>query len=182
MTAPLLLAMAEVELRAADRARIDAFRAAHDPQHPLVPAHVTFVFPHLPIDEAAECAHIAAIAGRTPPIDFVLRDAAAVLDPLHPGTTHLYLLPAEGEPAMRALHAALYGGPLAAALRRDLPFQPHLTIGAFSGIDAARQAAAGWNTDGLAIAGRIGALSVCRFDGKTLERLERCPLRASPAA
>lgn len=182
MPVPLLLAMAEAEFRESDRARIDSFRTAHDPQHILVPAHVTFVFPHTPIDEAAARTHIAAIAGRTPAIDFVLRDAAAVADPLHPGTTHLYLLPAEGEAAMRALHAALYSGPLAAALRRDIPFQPHLTIGAFSGIDAARQAAESWTMEGLAIAGRIAALSVCRFDGRVLERLENCPLTGLPAA
>lgn len=182
MAVPLLLAMAEPELQDSDHVRIESFRKAHDPQYALVPAHFTFVFPHQPADEAAARVHIATIAGRTRPIDFVLREAAAIPDPLRPGTTHLYLLPREGEDAMRALHAALYGGPLATALHHDIPFQPHVTVGAFSGAEAAQLAARDWNSPGLAIAGRLTALSVCRFDGKALERQEVCPLAGSSAA
>lgn len=65
-----------------DRAQrfIERVRAAHDPQHAVVEAHLTLLFGSAVTDEAAYADHVRAVAGRTGPIRFACRKAVT-----HPG-------------------------------------------------------------------------------------------------
>jgi 2'-5' RNA ligase len=112
----------------ADRLWIESVRARHDPQATRIPAHFTLVFPAaLALDTIVD--HAATVARQTAAVAFVLREAIAVPDPFT-GGGHVFLVPDEGRAALSALHDRLYEGPLRAFLREDLPFVPHVTIGA----------------------------------------------------
>jgi 2'-5' RNA ligase len=112
----------------ADRRWIESVRTQHDPQAGLIAAHFTLVFPAwVALDTIVD--HAAAVARRTPPVAFVLREAVAVPDPFGTGG-HVFLVPDEGRAAIAALHDRLYEGPLRAFLRDDAPFRPHLTVAA----------------------------------------------------
>lgn len=119
-----------------DRDWIEDLRARHDPQHDLVQAHFTLVFPVTGISPATLIQHVEQIAERTPGIAFRLSGARAVRDSLAP-RSHVFLVPDDGDAEIRQLHAALYGGALSSNLRMDVPYQPHVTVAAFETQSAA---------------------------------------------
>ena len=112
----------------ADRAWIESVRSRHDPQASRIGAHFTLVFPAaLALDTIV--GHASTIAPLASAIPFVLRSVRAVPEALA-GGGHVFLLPDEGGAAITALHDLLYDGPLRAFHRDDLPFVPHVTVGA----------------------------------------------------
>jgi len=118
------------EMSPVDGAWIESVRGRHDPQADRLPAHFTLVFPAaLALDTIV--AHASTVARRAPAIPFVLRDVIAVPDAFAEGG-HVFLVPDEGGADITALHGLLYEGPLRAFLRDDLPFVPHVTVGAAS--------------------------------------------------
>jgi 2'-5' RNA ligase len=157
-----------------DREWIEEIRRAHDPQHSIVPAHFTFVFPFAgtPVDDAI--AHAAQVAGSTAPIPFRLTNKAVVKDAV--GTaTHLFLTPGDGSDQMRALHAQLYASVLARHLNTAISFLPHVTVGAFER-----------HEDGASVAGHLGvfditgelsSLIVAEFNGSSVTELRELRLR-----
>ena len=119
-------------------------------------------------------AHAAAVAASTSAVAFRLTAAAAVSDGLGAGS-HVFLLPSEGEVEVRRLHSQLYSGVLASKLRRDLPYQPHVTVGAFAQhADAERTAATLTPCD---IPGQLVSIELAMFDGGTVAPLHDFPLR-----
>lgn len=156
----MLVMYAELETSGADAAWIDRIRRAHDPQRDRVPAHVTFVFPLGEVGEGVALDAARAAAAETDVIGFRLCDvrvSAGGVDDL----SRIFLLPGVGADAMRALHARLHAGPLAAGLRADMPFAPHVTIGAFARRADAERVAAGLGA--VDIDGRLEALTVARL-------------------
>lgn len=121
-----------------DQAWIDARRAALDPRAGFIRAHATLVFP---CDAVGIDAHVAAVAATQPRIPFVLREVRAVRDHATGRGGHVFLVPDEGADAITALHDRLYAGPLAAHLRADLPFVPHVTVAADADFDACERVA-----------------------------------------
>jgi len=161
MTAPLFV-IAPLVLEAADAAHIEAIRRAHDPQADLVPPHFTLVFGARGADVAAAQAHVADVAARTAPIAWRLDRMVAADD-------YLFLMPAEGDAALRALHRALYAGPFAADLRRDIAFQPHVTIGVAPTSAEARRLAAILSRRPTDMAGQLDRLQLVAFDGGRID-------------
>ena len=168
-----LAIISELDLVAADGARIEDLRRRHDPQQSMVAAHFTLVFPFEGVDRAVVEAHAERVAGRTKPIGFQLRRSAAVQDPLGP-LSRLFLLPEAGHGQLVALHDALYAGPLSAHLRSDIAYTPHITVGAFPTQDRARAAKA--EVGVVDIAGTVSAFDLVAFDGRTVSRLRRFAL------
>jgi 2'-5' RNA ligase len=164
----MLVVFSKLRISDEDRNWIERIRARHDPQHGLVPAHVTFVFPFAgtPADEVA--AHAAEVAAETAPIAFVLGMASAAPDPLSP-VSRVLLLPVAGAEPMRALHGRLYAGVLARHLREDIAFEPHVTVGAFDDQDDARRLAA--SAPPFSIGGSLLGLTLAEFDGDALTEL-----------
>jgi putative acetyltransferase len=106
---------------------IEATRAAHDPQARRIAAHFTLVFP-TDIAASAVEPHAAAVARASMPIPFVLRRAIAVRDAAWGG--HVFLVPEEGSATITGLHERLYDETLRPHRRSDIPYVPHVTVGA----------------------------------------------------
>ncbi|MDB5430895.1 MAG: hypothetical protein JWP35_2011 [Caulobacter sp.] len=162
-----------LDISPSDRTGIEALRAAHDPQSGRVEAHFTLVFPFEGLDPDALERHAGAVASAAPAIAFRLTAARAVRDLLAP-RSHIFLTPDEGEADIRGLHAALYAGPMAPWLRADIPYAPHVTVGAF-GDHAAAEAECS-RIGPVDIAGRLGALDVMSVEAGCISRLARLPL------
>ena len=169
----MLVIFAKLDIPASDSAWIEAIRKRYDPQQQMVEPHVTFVFPFEGTSPAEVVAHAEAVARDARPIAFLLSKAAAVRDLDGPGS-HLFLLPEDGAPEMRALHARLYSGLLAQKLHPTAKYLPHVTVGAFQRHDDAERAAA--SLPAVNIRGALRALQIAFFDGVRVESLREAPL------
>lgn len=170
----MLVIYSGLKISDADHQWIESVRRAHDPQHPMVAAHFTFVFPFEGTGADVAIEHAARVAAATSPIPFRLTKAASVKDAFG-SATHLFLLPREGEEAMRNLHAQLYAGVLAQHRRTEIPFLPHVTVGAFE--EAQEAARAADRLGGCDVAGELTDLRVAEFDGRSVVDLCELPLR-----
>jgi 2'-5' RNA ligase len=171
VTAPLFV-IAPLALAPADAQHVDAIRRAHDPQHGLTPPHFTLVFGAKGAGVAEATAHVAMVATTTAPIAFRLDRALANDD-------YLFLMPAEGEAGLRALHRALHAGPFAGDLRTDMTFAPHVTVGVLKTPAQAAELAEIMGRRPLNIAGRLEHLDLVAFDGARVEAVGRFALSGS---
>jgi 2'-5' RNA ligase len=137
----------------ADSQWISAFREKHDPQSVRIGVHFTLVFPveESPGELAAE---ITAVARSFAPIAFAIRRTEIVFDALG-NRSLVFLVPDEGAREITTLHDRLYAGVLRPHLRAEIPFVPHLTIGATAEYSAAQRAAAELDFGSRVIRGRI---------------------------
>jgi 2'-5' RNA ligase len=170
-----LLVVAYPELAPADLDWIEALRQRYDPHSGLIAPHWTLVFPVADIAAEPLVAHVAAQVRGIPPIQLTIRCATIVKDVFSP-LTHLFLVPDEGNGALIRLHDALYSGLLAGALRLDVPFIPHITVGAFAEAAVAKAVAGRINHEGISIHGRIGALDIISHQSHTVTTVGRVPL------
>ena len=157
---PTLYTVAYPECEAQDLMAVDTWRAAQDPAgHARIRPHFTLAFACNAVEESVYLAHVAAVAARTAPIAFHCRYAMLGAD-AHTPRAHAYLVPDEGHGALSLLHDALYTGLLAAQLRLDLPYTPHITVGTFDTAVQARQWCIERNRAGVSLLGRVAALWV----------------------
>jgi 2'-5' RNA ligase len=112
----------------ADRDWIEAVRSKHDPQAQRIAAHFTLVFP-VAVSLAALSDEVADIIEAHSPISFTVRAALAHSDAVADGG-HVFLVPEEGRMDITRLHERLYEGVLKPHRRLDIPFVPHVTVGA----------------------------------------------------
>ena len=123
-----------------DRQWIESFRAKHDPQASRLGVHFTFVFPVEALPSELE-REIAVVAQSTQPISFTIHGAEVVRDV--PGShSHIFLVPDAGDAQIATLHDRLYAGALRGHLRADVPFVPHMTVGATADSQLAARLAA----------------------------------------
>jgi 2'-5' RNA ligase len=142
-------------LAPADDAWIQAIRAQYDVErYRVIAPHFTLVFPTTEIARSMFLEHITQQAAGVGPMAFVIRCAMMVRDPLS-ANTQTFLVPDEGYSALVKLHDRLYTGALAAALRLDIPFIPHITIGTAADPWTCKQLADLINRQGVCIRGRI---------------------------
>ena len=156
-----------------DRAWIEDLRARHDPQHVLVEAHFTLVFPTAGLGLTTLARHVGPIAERTRTVSFRLTRGQAVRDSLAP-RSHVFLIPDEGDAEIRELHSALYGGVLESSLREDIPYQPHVTVAAFE-TQAAAEALAD-ELGELQIKGRLRTMALMSVAGDAIRQEALYPL------
>lgn len=170
MSAPLYV-IAPLPFSPADARHVEALRRAHDPQVDIVPAHFTLVFGARGAGIEAARAHVATVAQRTAPIAWRLDRVVAADD-------FLFLMPSEGERALRALHGQLYNGPFAGDLRSDIPFEPHVTVGVLPTPQEARRLAEMLSRRPINIAGRLERLELVAFADGHIEPIETYVLSA----
>jgi 2'-5' RNA ligase len=152
-----LAVVAYPHLAEGDRQRIESFRAEHDPQVSRITLHFTLVFPFEGVpDELVQ--EMAVVARSTEPIAFAIRRSAVAPDGVGNGY-HIFLVPDEGRGQIAALHDRLCAGALRPYLRGDIPFVPHITVGAAR--DA--QVAEGW-AEALDVPSRIVQGTVAGID------------------
>lgn len=109
-----------------DTVRINQLRKEFDPQAGLIEPHITVVFP------------VPESAGEQPlvsHIDRVLRGwqpfPIRMMGLFQSWDNYLFLLLAEGRADIIRLHNELYADMLVPFQREDIPFVPHVTLGAF---------------------------------------------------
>lgn len=165
----MLYCIAPPNLRQDDEDRISRIRRLHDPLASRIGPHVTLVFGVTGLSVETFRAHVGAVAERA--TRFSLRFIRAAAVGSHTGPeTHVFLLPDNGAP-VEALHAALYTGPLASAPRHDIPFIPHMTVGAFQRAEGAAALSDEINDAGLDVPADMDRLAVVAARGATFETL-----------
>ena len=103
--------------------RVEAFRARHDPAAALIAAHLSLVFPFPTAHSRLQVeTHVRRVVSRWPPIPVAFRRVR-----MH-ANEFLFLMAARGAASIAALHDKLYTRSFAPHLRRDLPYEPHITI------------------------------------------------------
>jgi len=137
--------------------------------------YFTLVFPGADLAPAAFADAIRARARDVRPIRFRLRSALVAPEPVA-RRFHVFLIPDEGFGAILKLHDALHTGPIAAALRQDTPYLPHITVATTPGYDAARSLAQALNQGGVDIPGQITALQVEQRIGEDIKIVADIPL------
>lgn len=153
--------------------RIEAFRARHDPMAALISAHLTLVFPFpTALSRLQVETHVARVASAWPPIPVTLRSVRTEANEF------VFLMAARGAASIAGLHDRLYTRSLQPHLRRDLPYEPHITLARHAeyprlerALEEAREAFGGESQD---VIREITLLALGR-DGK-IERLRDFPL------
>ena len=103
--------------------RIEAFRARHDPAAGDIAAHLSLVFPFPTAHSQLQVeTHVTRVVSRWPRIPATFRRAR-----MH-ANEYLFLMAARGAASITALHDRLYTRSLAPHLRRDIAYEPHITI------------------------------------------------------
>jgi 2'-5' RNA ligase len=117
--------------------RIEAFRRRHDPAAGLIAAHVSLVFPFpTALSRLQVQTHVQRVVSRWPPIPVTFRRARP------PANEFLFLMAARGAASITALHDKLYTRSLQPHLRRDLAYEPHITLARYASLDSLDAAAA----------------------------------------
>ena len=115
--------------------RIEAFRRRHDPMAALVPAHLSLVFPFPTALSALQVeTHVQRVVSRWPPIPVTFRHVRIQ------ASEFLFLMASRGAASITALHDKLYTRSLRPHLRRDLPYEPHITLARYPGYEALESA------------------------------------------
>ncbi len=165
-----LYTLAYPTLSRADSDRLEAFRQRHDPHHGIVAAHFTMVFACDAVDEQTYVEHVDSISRASLPVSFSCRFAMlGADDEVERG--YVFLVPDEGFSGISRLHDTLYGGPLRPHLRLDIPFVPHITLGASADRSVAKRLCDELNSSRLAVHGTIDTLSVAALQGGRIRNL-----------
>ena len=147
---------------------IHRIRLAHDPHHSVVGPHFTLVFPFDGLLVEEVIPHAEAVALTTSTLRFRLSRASAVRDAFAP-RSHVFLLPTEGEYRLRQLHRRLYSGVLEPKLLPEIPFVPHVTVGAFDRHEDAERLAR--SLEPFEIEGELLGMELAEFDGAALTEM-----------
>ena len=103
--------------------RIETFRARHDPAADDVAAHLSLVFAFPTAHTRLQVeTHVTRVVSKWPRIPVTFRRVR-----MH-SNEFLFLMASRGSASITALHDKLYTRSLAPHLRRDLPYEPHITI------------------------------------------------------
>src|SRR5215212_5363262 len=110
-----------------DTTEIDQLRVKYDPQVELIEPHITVMFP-VPVSKGEEnlVHHLESVLRGWQSFPIHLQGFQISSD------HHLFLLLEEGNANILRLHGEIYTGILTGYLRKDIPFLPHLTLGALN--------------------------------------------------
>ena len=107
--------------------RIEEFRRRHDPAAALVPAHLSLVFPFATALSRLQVeTHVQRVASRWPPVAVSFQRVR-----LH-ANEFLFLMASRGAAALGAFHDKLYTRSLQPHLRREFPYEPHITLARYA--------------------------------------------------
>ncbi len=161
----------------ADGRWIERVRARHDPQAARIPAHITLVFPVVAAEQVL-VDQLVRSAREFAPMSLMLGEATAARDTIN-GGAYVCLPVQTGRAEIVAIHDALYLGALAIHRRHDVPFEPHLTVGAHPDIGECERIAGRLSADGRVVSARIEDVSVVEVGTSTVRTTARIPLGGS---
>jgi len=166
-----LLTIGYPEISAESAAFIDAFRQRHDAKRrAAVEAHFTLVFGCTAIGLREYTDHVAQIARTCRPITFACKYAMLGADD-EDDTAYVFLVPDQGYADISLLHDRLYTSALQPHLRLELPYVPHITIGALRSRTEAKALCDELNHHGLLVEGRLTALTVGHVENQKFNNL-----------
>lgn len=156
--------------------RIEAFRQRHDPAAALIPAHLSLVFPFPTAHTRLQVeTHVQRVVSRWPPVAVTFHRVR-----MH-ANEFVFLMAARGAASVTALHDKLYTRSLQPHLRRDIPYEPHITLARhadFARLEAAlAEAEEAFGGEFSAVMRSIALLAVER-DGR-IEELSRFSLHTA---
>ncbi|HXN15870.1 MAG TPA: 2'-5' RNA ligase family protein [Usitatibacter sp.] len=103
--------------------RIEDFRRHHDPTAERIAAHLPLVFPFSSSLSRLQLAtHVGRVASRWPPIPVTFRAVRGHANEF------VFLMVSRGAASISALHDRLYTRSFRPHLRRDLPYEPRVTL------------------------------------------------------
>ncbi|HEX8069552.1 MAG TPA: 2'-5' RNA ligase family protein [Pyrinomonadaceae bacterium] len=171
-----LLVLAYPRLARADYDWIQAVRAQHDERYfSVVAPHFTLVFPFTGMTHEAFGAHVRRQAAGVRAVSFVLRCAIVVEDDSRQ-FSHVFLVPDEGFGEIVRLHDRLYRDALAASLRLDITFIPHVGVGNGRDARACKALADELNARPFGVAGTIDTLDVVWYEHGRVQTVEQIAL------
>jgi 2'-5' RNA ligase len=150
---------------------IEGIRARHDPNHSIIKPHFTLVFPGHELASGEFVSHVRESVKYRSEFSFTL-DRAEILDSSHDGAKYVALIPGEGFDDFLELHDRLYSGAIEQFLRKDLPFQPHMTIGRLTDRKDAARLIDELSQSDIDIHGKVTDLSILKLDSRELELIE----------
>lgn len=162
-----------------DREWLEAVRSRHDPQASRIRAHFTFVFP-TEVPRESLIANARTVAARLKPIPFALRCAVAFGETGRSGS-HVFLLAEEGRDELLEVHDRLHAGVLQPHLRQDVPFVPHMTVGAHGNLAECERVAEELNREHRVVRGMVDGVHVIEVDERTVRTVAEFPLGGSPS-
>jgi 2'-5' RNA ligase len=159
-----------------DLGRIEAFRARHDPMAARIPAHLSLVFPFPTAHSRLQVeTHVHRVVSRWPPVPAAFRAVRLCANEF------IFLMASRGAASITQLHDKLYTRSLQPHLRRDLPYEPHITIArnpSFPALEAAFEEAQ--DTFGAEFSGVIREVTLLAVDRNgRIERLSEIPLNTA---
>ena len=156
--------------------RIEDFRRRHDPMAAHIPAHLSLVFPfHTAHSRLQVETHVQRVVSRWPPVPVSFRAVRMYANEF------VFLMASRGAAAVSTLHDKLYTRSFAPHLRRDLPYEPHITIARDADFAALERAfAEAQDAFGSEFEGVIREVTLLAVDrtGK-IERLKEIPLNTA---
>jgi 2'-5' RNA ligase len=115
--------------------RIEAFRARHDPAAARIAAHLSLVFPFPTAHTRLQVeTHVSRVVSRWPVIPATFRHVR-----VH-ANEFVFLMASRGAASIGALHDKLYTRSFAPHLRREIPYEPHITLARHSSFPALERA------------------------------------------
>ena len=160
-----------------DRHWIEGIRARYDPLASRIAAHFTLVFP-AEVAEAPVVALVKDALQSLESIPVVLRRAAAFPNATGSGY-YVFLLADEGSPELLEVHDTLYNGVLAAHRRRDIPFAPHVTVGAHPQLEECERIASQLKEERRIVRARIDSVDVIEVIESMVRTVAAVPLGRS---
>ena len=116
---------------------IEAFRRRHDPASRDIAAHLSLVFPFATAQSSLQVeTHVQRIVSRWPPIAVTFRRVRPHANEF------VFLMASRGAASITALHDRLYTRSLLPHLRRDMAYEPHITIARYAEFDKLERALA----------------------------------------
>lgn len=93
----------------------------------------------------------------------------------------MFLLAEEGRDELLEVHDRLYAGVLQTHLRRDVPFVPHMTVGARGNLAECECLAEELNREHRVVRGMVDGVHVVEVDEWTVRTVAELPLGGPPS-
>jgi 2'-5' RNA ligase len=170
-----LLAVAYPVLSRADYNLIEKYRRDNDPQQKIIKPHITLVFPVVGIPVPEFIQEISKQIENIRSIPFSIASCALHKD-LISGNYYAFLVPDEGYEKIKVLHEHVYTGSLLAHKQMDIPFIPHMTIGASSDETNCQNMVDLWNEIGSKIQGLIAGIDIIMHKDGEVTHIENIEL------
>jgi 2'-5' RNA ligase len=170
--------IAYANLTDADMTAVQAVRARHDPQFHILAPHFTLVFP-MEAHQFDIAGEVESAAKSIAPFRFTLDSVRAAPDPFS-GGGHVFLVPEHGAAHINALHARLYSGALSWAHRSDIPYVPHITVGAHPDFHRCEEIAHQVRATHKDMLGWVAALTIVEVGTGNVTPVEVFPLTGAP--